>query len=48
MSALTQLHADIDRRVQTVRDGTSEWPCAKGCDRCCHQLADIPTLTRAE
>lgn len=48
MSALTQLHADIDRRVQTVRDGASEWPCAKGCDRCCHQLADIPTLTRAE
>lgn len=48
MSALTKLHADIDRRVQSIRDGGAEWPCAKGCDRCCHQLADIPTLTRAE
>ncbi len=48
MSTLPQLHADIDIRVQNIRDGATEWPCAKGCDRCCRQLADIPTLTRAE
>jgi len=48
MRALTQLHADIDRRVQSIRDAAAEWPCAKGCDQCCHRLAEIPTLTRAE
>jgi len=48
MSALTQLHADIDNRVQSIREGAAEWPCAKGCDRCCRQLADIPTITRTE
>ena len=48
MNALTQLHTDIDRRVQAVRDDTAEWPCAKGCDHCCRRLAEIPTLTRAE
>ncbi len=48
MSRLTELHADIDRRVQSIREGGAEWPCAKGCDRCCRSLAEIPTLTRAE
>ena len=48
MSRLTELHADIDRRVQSIRDGGAEWPCAKGCDRCCRRLAEIPSLTRAE
>ena len=48
MSRLNELHADIDRRVQSIRDGGAEWPCAKGCDQCCRRLAEIPTLTRAE
>ena len=48
MNALTQLHAAIDTRVQTIRNSVAEWPCAKGCDACCHRLAEIPTLTEAE
>lgn len=48
MSRLNELHADIDRRVQSIRDGGAEWPCAKGCDQCCRRLAEIPSLTRAE
>ncbi len=48
MSVLTQLHADVDRRVQSIRDGGAEWPRPKGCDRCCRRLAEIPSLTRAE
>lgn len=45
---LAQLHVDIDLRVQTIRADHSDWPCQKGCDRCCRQLADVPQLTSAE
>jgi len=45
---LLQLHADIDARVQSVREDRADWPCAKGCDNCCRQLADVPQLTETE
>ncbi len=45
---LRSLHADIDTRVQSIRQDRADWPCAKGCDRCCHELADVPQLTEAE
>lgn len=48
MNALTQLHADIDARVQSIRDDHSDWLCGLGCDGCCKKLADIPLLTAAE
>ncbi|MFB0934307.1 MAG: YkgJ family cysteine cluster protein [Propionivibrio sp.] len=48
MDTLTQLHSTIDARVQSIRDSVADWPCAKGCDGCCHRLAEIPTLTEAE
>lgn len=48
MDDLTRLHSTIDARVQTIRDSVADWPCAKGCDGCCHRLAEIPTLTEAE
>lgn len=48
MTTLTQLHADIDARVQTIRESSSDWLCGKGCDSCCRKLADIPQLTAAE
>ena len=46
--SLTQLHADIDARVQAIRENRPEWPCAKGCDGCCRRLAGAPQLTPAE
>ncbi len=46
--ALTRLHTDIDARVQSIRTDRADWPCAKGCDRCCHELADVPQLTETE
>ena len=46
--ALFQLHADIDARVQSIREDRAGWPCAKGCDNCCRRLADVPQLTEAE
>lgn len=48
MTRLTQLHDDIDARVQTIRANHPDWLCGKGCDNCCRQLADIPRLTQAE
>jgi uncharacterized protein len=48
MTDLTQLHAAIDIRVQTIRNSVAVWPCAKGCDACCHRLAEVPSLTEAE
>lgn len=48
MTALSQLHADIDSRVQTIRENRPDWLCGKGCDRCCRRLAEEPQLTAAE
>jgi len=48
MNTLTRLHADIDTRVQTISDDSSDWLCRMGCDGCCRRLAEIPRLTATE
>ncbi|MDD5297861.1 MAG: YkgJ family cysteine cluster protein [Rhodocyclaceae bacterium] len=48
MPQLAELHAGIAARVEAIRQGRPDWPCARGCDRCCRQLADLPRLTRVE
>ncbi len=48
MSTLQEIHADIDARVAMIRAGYSDWPCHRGCEGCCHRLAEIPRLTEAE
>lgn len=48
LKELFRLHADIDARVHAIREVRPDWPCAKGCDRCCRQLAEIPQLTALE
>ena len=45
---LTTLHAEIDARVQAIRESRPDWLCRRGCSACCHRLADIPQLTRTE
>jgi Fe-S-cluster containining protein len=47
-SALSQLHSDIDARVQSIRENRPGWLCGKGCDGCCRRLAEVPQLTVAE
>jgi Fe-S-cluster containining protein len=47
-AALIQLHQDIDARVQGIRESRPDWMCGKGCDQCCHRLAEVPQLTAAE
>ncbi len=48
MMALTELHADIDKRVEFIRSEHPDWLCRSGCEGCCHWLAEIPQLTAAE
>ena len=45
---LASLHAEIDARVSSIRNERPDWPCGKGCDNCCRQLADVPQLTASE
>jgi len=47
-SKLSELHTDIDARVQSIRAGHPDWLCGKGCDSCCKRLAEVPQLTAAE
>ncbi|PPK77635.1 putative zinc- or iron-chelating protein [Methylobacter tundripaludum] len=48
MNTLTQLHADIEARVRTIRDDNLDWLCRMGCDGCCRRLAEVPRLTAEE
>lgn len=48
MNKLTQLHEDIDARVNVIRENHATWQCKIGCDGCCHRLAEIPQLTSSE
>lgn len=48
MIPLHVLHRDIDTRVGHIREAHPDWPCAKGCDACCRQLARLPQLTASE
>ena len=48
MMTLTELHADIDKRVELIRSEHPDWLCRSGCEGCCHRLAEIPQLTEAE
>lgn len=48
MKPLFQLHADIDARVETIRDQQPAWLCGKGCGGCCRSLAEVPQLSAAE
>jgi len=45
---LSELNADIDARVQSIREGHADWLCGKGCDSCCKRLAEVPQLTSSE
>lgn len=45
---LIQIHAEVDERVRQIREQHADWPCMKGCDRCCRHLAAVPLVSAAE
>lgn len=48
MDSLTQLHSDIEARVNAVRNSHPDWLCRQGCDHCCRRLAEVPKITATE
>ncbi len=48
METLLRLHADIEERVDSIRQDHADWLCRMGCDGCCRRLAAVPRLTEAE
>lgn len=45
---LLTLYGDIERRTRATTETHAWWPCRRGCDTCCHRLAEIPRMVRAE
>ncbi len=49
---LLVLYDAVDARVNAVNgasDATgAEWLCRRGCDTCCHRLAEVPSITANE
>jgi len=45
---LEVLQADVEARCGATRAAYPDWPCRKGCDRCCRSLAKVPEATAAE
>jgi hypothetical protein len=48
MTTLTQLHVDIDTRVDAICEDNFDWLCGLSYDGCCHRLSEIPLLIAAE
>jgi Fe-S-cluster containining protein len=45
---LLQIYDDVERRARATTAEHAWWPCRRGCDACCHKLADVPRMVRAE
>jgi Fe-S-cluster containining protein len=45
---LLAIYDDVDRRARATTEERAWWPCRRGCDTCCHRLAEVPRLVRAE
>jgi uncharacterized protein len=48
MTALNQIHTEIEARVDSIRAQNPDWLCRRGCSGCCHRLAEMPQLSAAE
>lgn len=47
-SELKILREEIGARARAISASVAEWPCRKGCDHCCRNLACLPELVEAE
>jgi Fe-S-cluster containining protein len=45
---LLAIYDDVERRTRATSEEHTWWPCRRGCDTCCHRLAEVPRLVRAE
>jgi Fe-S-cluster containining protein len=47
-SELHVIQENVRSRVEEIEALNGNWPCRKGCDDCCKQLAAVPTVTEPE
>jgi Fe-S-cluster containining protein len=45
---LLAIYDDVERRARATTEERAWWPCRRGCDTCCHRLAEVPRVVRAE
>jgi Fe-S-cluster containining protein len=45
---LEALYAEIAERSDEIARAHASWPCLRGCNGCCRNLAGLPAFTRAE
>ena len=45
---LQNLRDTAEARAQAITAQHADWPCRKGCDHCCRNLADWPALSELE
>lgn len=45
---LAELREEIAARTEAIANSRPGWPCRKGCDGCCRNLACLPELVEAE
>lgn len=48
MTPLYQIQGDVRLRTEAIATTHGNWPCRKGCDDCCRQLAAAPRVTQQE
>ena len=45
---LFQIQEAVRLRTEEISSNQAAWPCHKGCDDCCRQLASVPRVTQEE
>jgi Fe-S-cluster containining protein len=48
VNRLHRIQSEIRARVEEITSTHGSWPCRKGCDDCCRQLACVPRVSREE
>lgn len=48
LAALRVIYEAIGERTNAIAHASPDWPCRRGCDDCCRNLARAPELAAAE
>jgi Fe-S-cluster containining protein len=48
MTRLLQIETSVHARTTAVESAHPDWPCRKGCDECCRNLASVPKVSAVE
>ena len=48
MTRLLEIQDTVHQRTAEITSSRKDWPCRKGCDDCCRNLAAVPRVTAEE